>query len=198
MIDFKNKDELTTNVVICGSLAVFVIAGACMLLLPKPTGPDPRVQRTAVSRIKKSTEAMTTAIEKAKSDLSAETWPGSPEDIGPVVLKQVNTLLQSRHLKLAGFHAEKTIEQPNLTLIPFVISVDGGFNSVMAFTKDLEKPGTKLAVNLFQVSNADQTTDRVTASIGITTYQLPAVPASTTEPASTTPVKTQKGAKTNA
>jgi hypothetical protein len=99
---------------------------------------------------------------------------------------------------LVGFHTQKAIEQPNITLIPFVINVDGGFPNVMAFTHDLEKSGTKFVVNLFQLSNADQSSDKITASIGITAYQLPqpATTSTTTTPVTpAAPAKTAKGVK---
>ena len=179
MIDFKNKDELTTNVVILGSLAVFFLAGGSMVLLPKPAGPNPKAQRVAVKRIRAITSSMKKQIDSERKDLSAKTWEGTPEQVGPVVLKQVNSYLESRHLKLVGFHAEKAMEMPNITLIPFVMSVDGAFTNVMAFMKSIEKPETKLVVNLFQVSNSNQSDDKVTASIGLTAYQLPQIKVDT-------------------
>jgi Tfp pilus assembly protein PilO len=196
MIDFKNKDELTTNVVICGSLAVFFLAGASIVLLPKPAGPNPQVQRLNVNRIKALTSKMQDEIVSSSKDLGTRTWPGKPEDVGPLALKQINSLLQNRKLKLVGFHADKAAEQPNVTLIPFVISVDGGFNDVMAFTRDLEKPSTKLVVNLFQVSNSNQSDDKVTASIGITAYQIPLKSPSSSM--TVKPAKTELGVKKNA
>jgi hypothetical protein len=209
MIDFKNKDELPTNVVICGSLAVIVIAGACKLFLPPPALPTLKEDSAARGKIVKSTLAMKKALTTVQADLGKETWPGNPEDVGPIALKQINTLIGAHHLKLVGFHSQKPIEQPNMTLVPFIVSVDGTFPSVMALTKDIEQADTKLVVNLFQVSNADQSSDKVTASIGITAYQLPQPPAamstssSPSTPAKITPskgapTKTSKGAKTNA
>lgn len=173
MIDLKNKDEQTTNVVILGSLAVFFIAGGSMVLLPKPAGPNPKSQRVAVNRIRAITSSMVKQVDTARKEFSSKTWEGTSEEVGPVVLKQVNGYLQARHLKLVGFHAEKAMEMPNITLIPFVMSVDGSFTNVMAFMKSVEKPETKLVVNLFQVSNSNQSDDKVTASIGLTAYQLP-------------------------
>ncbi len=195
MIDFKNKDELPTTVVMLASVVVMAAAVGFMQFVPKPTVPSQAQNRAQERKIDNATKGMEAAIDTAKQNLQAVyTWPGTPESVGPVALKQVNGLLQNRHLKLVGFHSQKSIEQPNITLIPFVVSVEGGFTSVMAFTKDLEKSGTKLVVNLLQVANADQTTDKVTASIGITAYQLPQ-PATTDS--STTGNKPQ-GAKKNA
>lgn len=201
MIDFKNKDELPTNVVILGSLAVLVISGACLKLLPPPQVPSARAEESARNKILHVTSAIKSDINNERRSMASSTWPGHPEDIGPIALKQVNALLQNRHLKLVGFHAQKVIEQPNITLIPFVVSVDGGFPNVMAFTRDLEKSGTKLVVNLFQLSNADQSTDKVTASIGITAYQLPQstdTSNSTDTDTKTAPTKKPKGVKKNA
>jgi hypothetical protein len=202
MIDFKNKDELPTNVVICGSIAVLVIAGAFMKLMPAPQAPTARQNSDARKKIMNSTKAIKDKIDKERASLAVNTWPGKPEDVGPIALKQINALLQNRHLKLVGFHAQKAIEQPNITLIPFVVSVDGGFPNVMAFTRDLEQSGTKLVVNLFQLSNADQSTDKVTASIGITAYQLPPAPAVSPATAPGTapakPANPAKGVKKNA
>src|SRR5580693_9495583 len=113
MIDFKNKDELPTNVVICGSLIVIVVAGACLKLLPKPTYKDDAKDRAAVRKILKTTDDVKDAIVEAKAQIATETWPGIPEDVGPVALKQVNTLLQAHHLKLSGFHSQKPLEQSN-------------------------------------------------------------------------------------
>jgi hypothetical protein len=193
MIDFKNKDELPTNVVICASLVAIAIAAACILFLPKPVAPSSMANLKERSKVSDATKAMEQEIAVEKGNLAQYTWPGKLEDVGPIALKQVNALLQSRHLKLVGFHSQKAIEEANITEIPFIVSVDGGFSNVMAFTKDLEKANTKLVVNLFQISNADQTTDKVTASIGIMAYQLPQPVA-----APATPSKNSKGVKKNA
>ena len=176
MIDFKNKDEQATNLVMLGSLVVFLIAGAAMVFTPKPILPDARIQKRKVARLKNSTLALKKKGLTARADLASLTWAGSPDDLGPQVLKVVNTLIISHHLKLVGFHSDKPADLPNLTLIPYIFSVDGSYTNALGFVKDLEKPGTKLAVNLLQISNADQSDDKVTASIGITAYQLPKVP----------------------
>ena len=144
-----------------------------MVLLPKPVGPNPKVQRINENKARAATKRLTNKIAEVLKTDSNLTWPGNSEDVGPVALQKINGLLQSRKLKLVGFHADKVQEQANVTLVPFVISVDGGFNNVMAFARDLEKPNTKFVVHLFQVSNADQSSDKVTASIGVTAYQLP-------------------------
>ena len=194
MIDFKNKDELSTNVVICVSLVVLVAAGACMKFMPQPVAPSQRQNSNARRKITRTIESIKSKITVVTKELTAQTWPGQPEEIRPVALKQVNGLLQNHHLKLVGFHSQKPIEQPNITLVPFIVSVDGGFLNVMAFAKDLERSGTKFAVNLFQVSSADQGSDKVTASIGLTAYQLPK-PATTDSPAKS---NDSKGVKKNA
>lgn len=185
MIDFKNKDELPTSVVICGSLAAIVIAAGWILFVPKPKAPSAIQNIQEKAKITATDKLVESEMVSVKQRLANYTWSGTPEDIGPVALRQVNSMLQARHLKLVGFHAEKILEEPNITLVPFLVSVDGGFPNVMAFTRDLEQPGTKLVVNEFQVSNADQSSDKVTASIGITAYQLPqpASASSTAPPA---------------
>jgi len=189
MIDFKNKDELPTNIAIVGSLVVCLIAVVILEFLPKPTVPT----RADEAKKERQVESDTTALKKAEVDantkLSAYLWAGKPEDVGPLALKQVNALLQSKHLKLSGFHSQKAIEEPNITIIPFVVSVEGGFENVMSFAREIEKPGTKLAVDLFQMSNADQSSDKVTASIEVVAYQLPQGPAPS-------PISTPQGTDT--
>ena len=57
-----------------------------------------------------------------------------------------------------------------MTQLPFLIGVDGSYPNVVAFVKDIETKGTKLALSQVQLSSSDGTTDKVSASIGVVAY----------------------------
>lgn len=173
MIDFKNKDELPTTVAICVSAILILGAAGWILFGPKPQLPNTRQFQSNRDQMTKSIKSIRQEITSVNARLAKYVWAGSPEDINPIALKQVNGLVQARHLKLVGFHTAKATAAPNITLIPFVVSVEGSFPNVLAFTRDLEKPGSKFVVDQFEASNSDQSSDKVAANIGITAYQLP-------------------------
>jgi len=186
MIDLKNKDERSTNFVIIGSIAIIVLAGLFIKFAPAPK----REYTDAQAKQDKNKVLVESATSKAKAAtadqiIADQTWPGTEEEVLPLALQKVTTIALNHHLKVVGFHPQKPIETSSITMNPCVVNVSGPFPSVIGFERDLEAPGSKLAVNIMQFATEDQTSNKVSANIGIIAYQpakTPAKDSDTTKP----------------
>jgi len=129
-----------------------------------------------------ATKAAEDRVMEANLQLAAQTWPGDAQQIAPVALAKVTQLVQARRLRLVAFRPQRTTANGDLTQLPFLVTVEGSYPGVVAFTKDLEAPSTKLAVSLVQIASADAGSDQVTASVGLVAFMPPAKadPATTT------------------
>ncbi len=195
MIDFKDRDELPTNVVIVASVVIMVCAGLFMALAPKPL---PQLTADQIRKQKnKANIAILDSTKKSKAAstiIAQKTWQGNPEEVLPLALQKVALMAQKHHLKVIGFHPQSLIYAPSITLIPCVVNVDGTFINVVAFEREIEAGNTNLAVNLMQFASGDQMSNKVSASIGIVAYQ----PVKESTPVLTSPEKPTQGSKTNA
>jgi hypothetical protein len=73
-------------------------------------------------------------------------------------------------LKLITFRPQKAEQERDLTRIPFLLALEGPYSDVVALTKDLERPQSKLAVNMLQLNSSDGVTDQVNAAINVVAY----------------------------
>ena len=202
MINLKDQDDRSSSMVMIGSVVLMVCAGLFIAFAPAPV-PNQTADQVRKTKTKANIEIKDALkkIDVAKGVIASQTWPGTAEEVLPLALQKVTSMAQAHHLKIVGFHPQNVIVAPNISLIPCVVNVDGPFVNVVAFQKDIESPGTNLAVNLMQYATADQESNKITASIGIIAYQpVKDAPAeSTTQPKSgTTPAKPAVGAKKNA
>src|SRR5665213_2046320 len=139
MINFKNQDDKPTSYVMVGSLVVMVCAGLFMKFAPPPE----RKLTDAVYHAKRMKILISASEDDKKIKISNQavaklTWPGAQEEVMPLALQKVTAMALTHHLKIVGFHPQKPIETPFITIIPCVVNVDGTFPQVVGFERDIE------------------------------------------------------------
>ncbi len=170
MIDFKNKGDMGTLIFLCFSALLLVITLIAFWL------PKPRVVGLTEKTRKATTISLVAAkIAKARTNeikaaVDQKIWVGTVADIGPSALAKVNSLSEKHKLKLTAFRPQRITPAGDLSQVPFVITVEGTFLSVLAFEKDFEISSSRLALNSVQITSGEDSTDRVIATIGLLAY----------------------------
>jgi Tfp pilus assembly protein PilO len=172
VISFRTKAETGTSIAILASLVLLVALGLFMLFRPKPNtvgiaAGKIRSQRELDERIAKLEKERTST----QATIDSWTWTEPIAQIGPKALNSITLFAQRNHLKLIAFRPQKTTDVNELTQLPFVISIEGAYPSVMQFVKDLETPTLKLGTGMVQVSTSDPSSDLVAATINVVAYR---------------------------
>jgi Tfp pilus assembly protein PilO len=153
------------------AVAIFAIVLGVVIFVPHPStkGLATKLQRDKL----RASIAIKDATEKAKQDeqrVTQATWTGDPEQIPPSALARVSKLAANHGLNLVAFRPQRTNESGEFRQLPFLVTVEGPYPSVTLFCQDIDKPSTKLAVNLIQIASSDAASNAVTASIGLIAY----------------------------
>lgn len=151
--------------------ALTLLAGLIVCLRPnKPVSLTSQEKQRQVDSLNKDIEAESAQRDYLRKQVADMTWRGKPEDIGPLALSGISKLVRSHGLKLVTFRPQKPEQEKDLTRIPFLMALEGSYTDVVAFTRDLEKPESKLAVNMVQLNSADGITDQVNATVNLIAY----------------------------
>jgi Tfp pilus assembly protein PilO len=175
MMDFRNKEELPTNLVMLVSMLALVGVLLFVLLVPKPTVAGMRSQRqNREFEIKREHQTVERQLVEVRGHVATYVWDLPLQQVSPAALANVTTSVQARNLRLIAFRPQRVAESTGgLSQIPFMITVEGTFPNVAQFVDDLESPANRLAVNLVQISASDGATDQVSASIGVLAFVAP-------------------------
>lgn len=148
-----------------------------------------KTQQTTTGKILDAKDAKA----KAQADLETMVWKAPTQEVTAKTLNSVSELSKQNKLTLLSFRPLRQVETPQVTQLPWQVVVDGSYKGVLAFERALEASERKLAVTLVQVTAADATTDRVTATIGLLAFAAPAPNPATSD--DTTPNSDRKNEK---
>jgi Tfp pilus assembly protein PilO len=135
--------------------------------------------RTAMKqrdKLEKDIADLEKTIRDQKAKVGAKVWTLSLQEIGPKALQTVTGFAKEQRLKLTAFRPQKPNDVNGMTQLPFLISIEGSYPSILNFIRQIETSNSKLAPNLVQLSSTDGSSDLVTATIGVMAYTLPAPP----------------------
>lgn len=196
MIDFRRKENVPASFLAVIAIVTLVGTLAFLVFVPKPTtaGLAEKTRRDGM-KIRIKTKDAEDRLVLAKATVTTTTWPGIGDDVAPAANARLTTIATRRGLKLTSFRPQRTTAKTDLTVLPFVVTVEGPFPQVVEFTRDIDSPGTRLAVSLIQITSANDDSDRVTATVGVMAYlrpEKPAPPATRTAKESTPEVKTNR------
>lgn len=160
-----------------GSKALIVIAilalvgGIAMYVWPKSSGILTEQEKAKqIDKVKSEIATEEGVLKSRRGQIASLTWKQKTEEIGPAALANISKLVRAHGLKLVTFRPQKIEEQKDLFRIPFLMALEGSYSDVLSFTKELEKPGSKLAVNMVQLNSSDGVTDQVNATINVIAY----------------------------
>lgn len=162
MIDLKDRPDLGWNTLL--TLSGIAIAAALWfqfgVAIKPPSPPNLDNQSGALMRSKG------TAASDAKT-IAEKTWQMSQDAMAPAVLEYLTSECEKNSVQLTSFRTDKSIRVATLDEEPFVAVVEGGFPDVLALAHSLESPGSKLAVNLIELSASETAPGHVTATLGL-------------------------------
>lgn len=169
----KGDDPATIAMVI---VAMVVLASTLILLIavPKPStyGLQRKYRNRAFELSLLNKRAEGNLAQKQKTVIS-QTWSIPEQKVGPTALANVTALVKKNGLHMVSFRPQRRNDEASFVQLPYLLTIDGPYPSVMALCRQLEDPSAKLAVSLVQIASAEETSDRVTASIGLVAYLSP-------------------------
>lgn len=181
MIDFRDRESTVPNLV--STLSVLCLIGgfvAWLVLLygHKTVDPYPEARRNTTKIL---TEKKKIDNDLALSDayVTTATWDGDPQNINRDIVNQLNALIKKHNIKLGSIRPQHAAKIDNLDTMPYSVIVEGPYPQILDFARELDRPATKLAVNIVQLTSADVNSDKVTANIGLVAYIKPKLSTST-------------------
>lgn len=196
MIDFRRKENVPASVLAIVAIVTLLGTFLFMVFVPKPTtkGLAEKTRQDGM-KIRIKTRDADDRLVAAKATVATTTWPGSGDEVAPSANTRLIAMATRRGLKLTSFRPQRTTAKTDLTVLPFIVTVEGSFPQVVEFTRDIDSPGTRLATSLVQITSANDDTDRVTATVAVMAYlrpEKPAPPVDRTAKDSTAEVKTNR------
>ncbi len=171
MMDLRDKAQMGPTAASLGAMLALTAVALYMVLAPTPSVADSN-RKFKRDRQKMLMDALIAKkdAEKDRAASIANLWAVPPTDIGPSALSDVTRLAKADGVTLLAFRPQKQSEFKGMTVLPFVISVQGKFDKIAKFERDLETAARKLAVNLVQIASSDSASDEVNGTIGITAF----------------------------
>ena len=180
--NFNDKDTLPAGVIVIASVVAALGLCGFAMFVPKPTTAGLTAKRNKQeAQIIKDTAKAKNQFDEVKSHVDGLVWQLPVADVGPKAMELVTKLADARKLKVVAFRPQRAIDIKQLTSLPFLVTVDGAFPAVQGFIMDLEATGNRLALSQVQLSSAEGTSNRVTASISLVAYAYPKKEASKAE-----------------
>ena|SRR5688572_3036308 len=153
--------------------AMFVLLGLFIFDLTAPV-PKP-TERIAARKeddflLMKETQKLEEDFAAARSVIASRVWTASPDSIGAQTLDTATNTARRYGLGLSGFRPQKPTDEGELTRLTYVMTLEGPYPGLQAMVQDLETPGRRLSVHMVQVGSADDASDLVNATIGVSAF----------------------------
>ena len=153
--------------------AMLVLFGLLLfdLMVPVPKAPQ-RVQARKEDDllIQKETKKVRDDYAHARAAIDVRVWQATPDAIGSQTLDLATNAAKRFGLALSGFRPQKPTDEGELTRLTYVMTLEGPYPGLQAMVQDLETPGRRLSVHMVQVASADDASDLVNATIGISAF----------------------------
>lgn len=198
MIDFRRKEMVPSSTVAVSSILVlfgtFVFMAYAQFINPPTTkGLAERVRKDSL-KTQLATKLAKESAAAAEATIEANTWEGTRDVIDPAAMTKLRAIARKNGITMTAFRPQKEATAGSLTALPYVLTLQGPFPSVVKFTQQVDKPGTKLSVNLVQVNASSEENNSVVATVGVTAYIKPGVEAA--KPSTTANSKSASGRST--
>lgn len=120
--------------------------------------------------LQKETKNLRDDYAVARAGIDARVWNATPDAIGSQTLEMATNSAKRFGLALSGFRPQKPTEEGELTRLTYVMTLEGPYPGLQAMVQDLETPGRRLSVHMVQVASADDASDLVNATIGVSAF----------------------------
>lgn len=176
-MNLKDNDLKAGGILTITSIVLLVGALGFTVFLRTGHGPSTKgLKKKANSNQVQIAGAIKKAEEtkkRAKANLSKVVWQATPEAVSSKTLNDVASLTKKYKLNLVASRPLRRVDTPEMIQLPWQIVVEGAFQDVVGFERELEDPANRLAVNLFQLASGDATSDKVSATVGVIAFVDP-------------------------
>lgn len=166
-----NSEMRPWNVLIALSVIAMAVFAAIDYLLPKPT------LAQSAQRHRRAEKDVRDKMAKLRSDLAEidrrvdqRTWKGTADSVGAQALDIADGIAKAHSMTMSAFRPQKAMDDGELTRLSFVMTLEGRFVGLQQVVRELETPSRRLSVHLVQVASADEASDLVNATVGITAF----------------------------
>lgn len=150
-----------------------LLAAACVVAVAAYVGgfvlaPAPSAKPHLKLRIdpKKTDAEIATNLKQA--DVAC--WDGEPNEIGGKMLGKLTTIANTGHVQLSGFRTDKVSFSHGLRVVPALATVEGSLPDVTKFLEAVEKPDSKIAVDMLQIGASEGGPGKVTATVSMLAF----------------------------
>lgn len=173
MISFQRREDVVPSALIL--LAIIILAGTLLYMLFVP---PPSVAGVVAVRLAAKQQLLTQIADtkrqtqKAQAAIKTRVWRGSPDTISAAILSLVTQQARRHALKLDAFRPQRAQALTGVTELPFSVQISGTYPHVQAMMAELDAENTPLALRSIEIAATDETTDAVTATLGISAYSM--------------------------
>lgn len=166
-----NTPEGRWNMASLAAVAVICIAFLVHMTVPLPdvTAVNKK-SRAEQKKLAQELKRLEGEITEARSYVQSKLWKSGPDNLGAEAMSVVDRFAKKDGVSVQAFRPQRTVKTGEVVRYPYSVTVQGTFPKVLQLVRDLQGPGTLLAVTSVQLSSADGTSDSVLATIGIAAF----------------------------
>lgn len=171
MISFRRREDIVPSALIL--LAIVLLTGTLlyMLLVPPPSvAGQVAVREQAKQQLQRETVQAKQQARQAQAALGTRLWRGDADTISAAILALLTEQTHQHALKLGAFRPLRPQVLSGITELPFSVQISGPYPRVQAVMAALDAANTSVALRSVQIAASDETTDAVTATLGVSAY----------------------------
>jgi Tfp pilus assembly protein PilO len=165
-MDYKPWD-IVSGIAVLALVGVFFVD----LMIPKPKLLD-SVKKLGEQQmeLRLNLERESDKLEGLQQMARNRLWHGSPEQVSPVILQEVNRACTASGVSMARFQPQRSQEAGELNLLGFTFNAEGRFPQVMQMIRSLESSKIRIAVTQANLSSSSEDNDTVRAAIALAVF----------------------------
>lgn len=140
-------------------------------LIPVPTVDSlVRRHRAELAKLQKETHKLQEEVTVTRAYVRSKLWNAQADNLGAEAMSVVDQAAKKNQIAVQAFRPQRTVVSDGIERFPYSVVVQGSFPRVLQLVRDLQDPGTLLAVTSVQLSSADGASDSVTATVGLAAF----------------------------
>ncbi len=130
-----------------------------------------------VARTKTENVRLESQVRSLRGQVGALTWPGPPDQLAPVLLKELHATAAQAGVSLAGFRPGKLVAVASGSKLPITLQIQAPFPRAVAFVEQLRAAQQRVALERMQIASTDMNTDVVGLDLRLAVYSTTPPPA---------------------
>ena len=171
MISFRRREDIAPSALILLSIILLTGTLLYMLLVPPPSvAGQVAAREQAMQQLQRETADAKRQARQAQAALGSRLWHGDSDTISAAVLALLTEQTRQHALKLGAFRPQRPQALSGVTDLPISVQITGPYPRVQAVMAALDAPNTSVALRSAEIAASDETSDAVTATLGVSAY----------------------------